>query len=370
MRARVDEVLVESSGDRLRAAVIAGGRLVDLLAEPRDRAGRPGNVHLGRVVRVMENLGAAFLDIGLADTVLLDRGKARLAEGQTLLVQIVEPPAGTKGARVSQRIALSGRGVMLLPGARGITASRRLPRDIAQRLVELAAGLKQADEGLILRTAAADAAGEAIAAEIAALRATWSDIAARAERATAPGCLHAEDALVVLLRDVAGLAPRRIVFDDRGCLRAARGHAGRLYPELADRLEFADDPLFDRYDVADALAASAEPRVPLMSGGMITVETTAALTAIDVDVGAGPGPLATNLEAAPEIARQLRLRDVGGLIVVDFVRMGARDESERVLAALRRAVANDRVKLQVLGWTAAGLVELIRPRARGAGVID
>ncbi|MBI3451828.1 MAG: ribonuclease E/G [Rhodospirillales bacterium] len=226
-----------------------------------------------------------------------------------------------------------------------------------------------------MRAGAADAGSAALAAEIAVLRAEWRDIAVRAEAAAPPACLRAADPVLRIIETFAAADPQRIILADAGAAHAAAAVTRRLYPALAARIEASREQgaLFDRHDVADALASAESRRVPLPAGGSIAVEPTEALIAIDVDTGAVAGAraaLRTNLEAATEAARQLRLRDIGGLVAIDFIRLADGAARQRVLEALRRATADDRVAVQVLGWTHGGLVELIRPRARRAETVD
>ncbi|MGQ0663661.1 MAG: ribonuclease E/G [Pseudomonadota bacterium] len=370
----IEEVLIEVGAERLRAALISKGRLVDLMIEPRRREGASSSVYIGRVVRSAPGLGAAFIDIGLARPALLDAGRARLAEG-AVLVEIVEEAAGDKGARVSRRMALAGRYVVLLPEGAGIAHSRRIAdQEARRRLALLAKGLARPGTGLIVRQAAV-AAPEAVAAEVARLSEAWRLVAARAKDATPPLCLHDDgDGLSRLLRELPAQRGR-IVFDDRATAHRARQLAEHVYPDLAPRIELGPpgEKLFERYGVAEILAGLDAPRVALPAGGEIAIEATTALTAIDVDSGQGAGAgarLDANLEAAAEIGRQVRLRDLAGLIVVDFIRLEGKADRAQVLAALGRAVAGDRRPVQVLGWTAAGLVELIRPRARTPDMIE
>jgi Rne/Rng family ribonuclease len=363
-----DEILIATEPARYRAAAVARGRLVDVMSVPRREAGGVGSIHLGRVVRRAAGMGAAFVEIGLDRPAFLNLGKDTPAEGKPAAVQIVEEAAGGKAARVATRLALEGRFAVLLPRDKGVAPSRRLDAAAARRLADLARPMLQAGEGLVLRAAAAHAARDDLAAELAALRALWQAIAAKLA-GTPPVCAHAEHGLRRILCTFAGDPAARFVAADAETARLAQRLAATIAPDLAGRIAAADEgaALFDRHGVADALAIADGSEVALPSGGRLTIETTRALSAVDVDSGGGSmaaeAVLATNLEAADELARQLRLRELGGPVVVDFIRMQRKGDHDRVRRRLARAVASDRLPVQLLGWTPGGLFELARTRA-------
>lgn len=364
----VDEVLIESAGAMLRAAAVARGELVELVEEPRQSQGAPGSLYVGRVLRHVPSLRGAFVELGLERPALLDVDKNPPAEGSAVPVQIIEAASGDKGARVSRRLTLEGHYVVFIPGGKGVSVSRKVGGEVTRRrLQEIAGRAKQAGEGLIVRAAAVDASGEAIAAEIAALRQRWFGIAGTLKSAEPPICVIDDgDGLVRLLRRYA--AASQFVFDDRATARLAERAAEGLGLMPKIEAEPAGGRLFDRHGIADLLASAQLSQLALPSGGRLTIETTAAVTAIDVDSGGAisgaDAALRTNLEAAAEIGRQIRLRDLGGVIVVDFLKTPARTTRSRVEGAMRRAVEPDRISIQVLGWTRAGLFEMIRTRTR------
>lgn len=369
----IDEVLVETAGTSLRAAAVAGGELVETASEPRQLRGAPGSIYLGRVVRRAREIGGVFLELGLARPALLDVDRDPPAEGSTLAVQVIEAAAGDKGARVTRRLAIEGRLAVLIPNGKGVSVSRRVTGEGARRrLEEIAAAAKQAGEGLIVRAAATEAAPAALTAEVEALRQRWQEIERAIKSVTAPACLLDDgDGLVRLMRRF-GQAPR-FIFDDPATARLAEKVAARL--GLSAAIETEDgDALLARYGIGDILASAQTTVLPLPSGGRLAIETTAALTAIDVDSAAGTNGaeamLRTNLEAAAEVGRQIRLRNLGGVIVVDFLKTPAKTTRGRIEAALRRALQPDRVPVQVLGWTRAGLFEMIRTRARTAAIVE
>ncbi len=371
MAETLDELLIEATPQRVRAAAIAGGRLVDLHATPRRRAGAAGGLYLGRVVRRAATMGAAFVDIGLGRPALLEIAGTPPAEGATIVVQIVEEASGDRGARVSSRVALAGRFVVLLPDGRAVAMSKRFAGADREALMGATKRALGPTMGAIVRERAAGVPPDAITHELAALTAQWTEIAHRRDRAEAPWCLlDTGDGLAEALDEFASADPRRIIVNDRAVARALTTLAEKRHPELAARIEPAQegDALFDRHDVASTLAAAEEKVVALPSGGRIVIEPTAALVAIDVDAGAAStgagGTLSVNLEAAAALALQVRLRDLCGLIAIDFIRMKRRAEQARVLTALAATTAPDRRTPQVLGFTGAGLVEMIRPRSR------
>jgi Rne/Rng family ribonuclease len=360
---RPDEILVVGEADRHRAAVLSRGRLVDVMTVPREDAGGIGSLYLGRIVRRIAAMNAAFVEIGLSQPAFLNLAKGTPAEGKPAIVQLVEAPSAGKAARVSTRIAVEGRFLVLLPREKGIAPSRRLGKPDAARLAELIRPLLQPGEGVVLRANARAATAESLATELSTLRRLWQAASARAE-GSPPRRLHAEPGLRRILCAFDS-GKTRFIFGDTGSARLARAAATTIDPAIADRIEATDEgaALFERGDVAGALAGADEPVVPLPSGGRIAVEATAALVAVDVDSGTGnPDPLATNCEAAAEVARQLRLRELGGTVLIDFIRMPAKGGRDKVERRLAEAVAIDRMAVQLLGWTRGGLFELVRAR--------
>jgi ribonuclease G len=361
-RDRISEVLIVAEAERYRAAALAEGRLVDAMTVPREAKGSVGSIYLGRVVRRAAAMNAAFVEIGLDRPAFLNLTKSTPEEGKPVVVQIVEEASPGKAPRVSTRIALEGRFVVLLPQDKGIAPSRRLNKADAARLTDLVKPMLQAGEGIVLREKARGATKAALQAELATLRSMAQAIH---RDGTPPQRLHDE------------AAPRRILcafddgnmtftFGDRESARLARAAAQTIAPDLAERIQAADegDGLFDRGDVADALAAAAAREVALPSGGRLAIDATAALVAVDVDSGGASAvaALTTNLEAASEVGRQLRLRELGGTVMVDFIRMAAKGGREKVERRLAEAVAIDRLPVQLLGWTRGGLYELVRGR--------
>lgn len=372
----IEEILVERGIGETRTALIEGGRLAELLIDREDTAPRAGQLYLGRVVRVERSLQAAFVDCGAGRHGLLPEaetsGRTLPAEGQAVLVQVMRPAMADKGARLTARPSLPGRLTIYRPLGAGVAISSRIP-DAAER-ERLSDIVAEFDGGTIVRTAAAGADGTAIARERAALLERWSDIRARADRAKAPCLIDGDGGPVErALRDHAAPSVRRILVDDAETLAAAKSYAAAQAPDLADRLARHDGPeaLFDAYEVDREIEAALEPRVNLPGGGAITIEPTTALTAIDVDSAGDVGgrdraetAFRTNLAAADEIARQIRLRGIGGNIVVDFIRMDGRRQPRRVIEALTAAFASDPAAVRIGGFSDLGLVEISRQRTR------
>lgn len=363
----VDEVLVQTEPDRYRAVAVGGGRPVDAMSVPRRSAGTVGSIYVGRVLRHAGGMNGAFVDIGLGRPAFLNLEKGTPSEGKAVAVQLVEEESPGKGPRVSMRMAIEGRFLVLLPGRKGIAPSRRLDAKDRERLVGLLEPCLHG-EGVIVRAAASQAEPSALAGELDALRRLWQDAAGRLH-GTPPLCAHAEHGLRRLLCTFGGAPAVRFVFAEPEAAHLARRLAATVALELGQRIAVAEEgrALFDRHGAADALAIAEGREVPLPSGGRMSVESTAALTAIDVDSGAAStGPetaLTTNLEAAAEIGLQLRLRELGGPVVIDFIRMSRRGDHERVRRRLTQSVESDRLAVQVLGWTQGGLFELSRARA-------
>jgi Rne/Rng family ribonuclease len=360
------EVLVVAEAGRHRAVLLADDRTADVMTVLRDASGGVGSIFLGRVVRRLPGMNAAFVEIGLERPAFLNLTKATPAEGKPVLVQVVEAASADKALRVSTRIAIEGRFVVLLPDGKGIAPSRRLGKADAARLTDLVTPMLHPGEGIVLREKARGASRAMLEAELTCLR----GLAGALDRDGAPPvCLHEEPGL---RRILCAFDDGRTIFTcgDAETARRARAAAETVAPEIADRIRGTDDGagLFDRGDVGDALASAEAREVVLPSGGRIAIEATAALVAVDVDSGASgaEGALTANLEAAAEVARQVRLRELGGTVMVDFIRMSAKGGREKVERCLAEAVAIDRLPVQLLGWTRGGLYELVR----GRGSVD
>jgi ribonuclease E len=359
--------------------------------EPDDTA-IDGNIYLGRVQNVLPGMEAAFIDIGTPKNGVLYRGDVAfdpndveeshprierlLKNGQSVLVQVTKNPIGAKGARLTQEVSLAGRFVVMVPGqpeTYGI--SKRLPDDERKRLRRVLEGLRPPDAGLIVRTAAEGATDVELRRDVERLRAQWEQISKVASRAKAPSLVYQEPTLVVrVIREEFTKEYRGVVIDDRDLYEEVRSYVEAIAPELAERVEYYDPgeeglPLYERFHVQEQLLKALDRKVWLPSGGSLIVESTEALTVIDVNTGKNVGRTnleetvyRNNLEAAEEVARQLRLRDIGGIIVIDFIDMEIRKNREDVIRAFRDALARDKTRTQVFDISELGLVEMTRKR--------
>jgi ribonuclease G len=369
------ELVIERSPFGLKGALLEDGRLVevDLLEDAvHDPAGA---IVLGRVRAVDPDLGAAFVDCGLAADAWLGARDARfiagagratpiervLCEGQEVLVQLGLGPAAGKAPRVTGDIALVGVHLVLRPRRRDVALSARLERTPAATEQQARAAALFPEGGVTLRRAASIASDAELLAELARLRAQWTQIEAAARAATPPARIHAvADPLHRLLLERIAPELERIVVGDQALLVRARAWLAEWQPALETDLVGAADP-FGATGAAEQLEQALQPSVPLAGGGSLIIQPTAAFTAIDVN-GGGRRALEANLAAAREIARQLRLRRIGGTVVVDFIDLPARAARARVLAALRAALAHDPAPVQAFSMSRFGLVEISRKR--------
>ena len=376
-------------------AVLEGRTLVEhYVSTPTDdNTSIDGNIYLGRVQNVLPGMEAAFIDIGTPKNGVLYRGdvvhdtadveggeKPRiervLRNGQSIIVQVTKNPIGHKGARLTQEVSLAGRFVVMVPGQpQTYGISKRLPDDERRRLRRVLDRLRPADAGLIVRTAAEGATEEELERDMLRLNAQWKQISDLAKRAKPGSLLYKEPPLAIrLIREEFTKEYRGVVIDQPELYEEVLGYVEAIAPELADRIEFydADDenlPVFEKFHVHEQLHKALDRKVWLPSGGSIIVERTEALTVIDVNTGKNVGAsnleetvYRNNLEAAEVIARQLRLRDIGGIIVIDFIDMETRDNREAVEEAFRHALARDKTRTQVFPISELGLLEMTRKR--------
>ena len=387
---------MERVTDQTRLAVIEEGRLCEMYIERPEAEEPVGNIYLGRVENVLPGMNAAFVDIGLDRNGFLaadDAPKAmgetfdaastaqtridRLVRpGQSILVQVTKAPTGQKGARLSHLIMLTGRSMVLMPTHRRVGLSRKLTDNSDRdRLCALSESLSgKAGVGLIVRTAAMGCSREAFQREFDALLRLWEDISRRAALGTAPKLLYrGADLALKAVRDELKDRTENLWTDDPALFEHLKSTAQVFAPEYADRvrLHAGEVPLFDLYRVDDQADKALKKRVWLKSGGFLVIEPTEALTVIDVNTGKFTGGKAVeetlfqlNCEAADEILRQLRLRDVGGIIVIDFIDMDLEEHRQALLDRLREGAAADSNRVTVAGMSALGLVELTRKKVR------
>jgi len=384
-----EEILINVTPRETRVAVVAAGVVQELLVERSSGRGLVGNIYMGRVARVLPGMQSAFIDVGLERAAFLhvadiweNREPAKpiekvLAEGQPVLVQVVKDPIGSKGARLSTQVSLAGRLLVYLPHDPHIGISQRIEDEggraqLRDRLKELL----PADEkgGFILRTLAEAASEDELRADLRYLRNLWAALRDRSQGAKAPQNLYQDLSLAQrVLRDMVGPETSRVLVDSRENFQKLAAFAQGYMPQLVGRIEHytGERPLFELYNVEDEIERALSRRVDLKSGGYLIIDQTEAMTTIDVNTGGYVGSrnfddtiFKTNLEAAQAIARQLRLRNLGGIIVLDFIDMQSEEHRTAVLEEFKRALARDRSRVTVNGFTGLGLVEMTRKRTR------
>ena len=391
-------------------AVLEGRTLIEhYVSRPADDTTQiDGNIYLGRVQNVLPGMEAAFVDIGTPKNAVLYRGDLRYDEdevgpageddskptrghlggaardarieqllrtGQSIICQVTKNPIGTKGARLTQEVSLPGRFVVLIPESETYGISKRLTDDERRRLRKILDDVKPAGHGLIVRTAADGASAEELERDVARLLRQWDNVQELAKTSRAPQLLYREPDLAVrVIREEFNRDYRGVVIDDPNLHAQVKEYVSSITPELADRVELVDPaaeplPLFERFRVHEQVHKALDRKVWLPSGGSLIIERTEALTVIDVNTGKNVGTsnleetvFRNNLEAADEIARQLRLRDIGGIIVIDFIDMEIPANRGEVIRTFREALARDKTRTQVFDISELGLVEMTRKR--------
>ena len=380
-------------------AVLEGRSLVELIvSRPSDDVAQiHGNVYLGKVQNVLPGMEAAFVDIGTPKNAVLYRGDVQydaedivdsqprieqILKGKQLIVcQVTKNPIGVKGARLTQEVSLPGRFVVLIPNSKTYGISKRLPDAERKRLRSILDRVKPAEHGLIVRTAAETATEHELRADMTRLVEQWNDIEAKAKKANGPTLLYREPPLAVrVIREEFNSDYRGVVIDDRQLYEDVRDYVQAFNPELADRVEYFDAtseglPIFEKHHVHEQIHKALDRKVWLPSGGSLIIEHTEALTVIDVNTGRNVGTsnleatvFQNNLEAAEEVAHQLRLRDIGGIIVIDFIDMEIKENRKKVVEAFRSALSRDKTRTQVFDISELGLVEMTRKRI-GEGLL-
>ncbi|MBI4512929.1 MAG: Rne/Rng family ribonuclease [Gemmatimonadetes bacterium] len=400
------QILINAASHETRVAILEDGALVELMLDRPDSARMVGDIYLGRVEAVLPGIQAAFVDIGadkaaflhvsdLADEVREENGEdesngpTRLVErgrypaiqtlakkGQPIVVQVTKEPIGTKGPRVTAQISLPGRFLVYMPESEHIGVSRKIEdRPERVRLRSLARELLPPGKGgVIIRTVGEELTRETFQRELSLLTKTWEKIHRRASHLKPPTRLHREAKLTAgLIRDVFSEKVDSLLIDNRDVYHEVRAYLESVDPDLLDRVQLYDEdaPLFDRHGIEEEIRKAFERNVDLPGGGYIVIEPTEALVSIDVNTGRYTGRkepektiLRTNLEAAREIARELRLRDIGGIIVCDFIDMEDPEDRERVLQELRTHLGRDRARTKAFEITELGLVQITRQRVR------
>ncbi len=386
------ELLVNVTPQETRVAVIENGMLQELYLEREATRGILGNIYVGRVARVMSGMQAAFIDVGIERTGFLhvkDLMVARdadvlppisevLHQGEKIIVQVVKEPVGTKGARLSGQISLAARNLVYLPDQVVAGVSQRVEDQVEkERLRAILEKLTLENViggGAIARTVAEGASEAELAMELEFLSKVWRKSLDMKASSKPPLCIYEDLPLCLrVLRDFVGDEVERIRIDSSEAFASATKFSDDMVPELSEKLELyaGERPLFDMYSVEDEIERALHRKVPLKSGGYLIIDPTEAMTTIDVNTGAYLGKnnlddtlYKTNLEAASAIARQLRLRNIGGIVIVDFIDMVNEEHKRQVMRALERSLAHDRVKTYITDMSPLGLVEVTRKRTR------
>lgn len=397
-----EEILLNVTPSEQRAAVVEHGVLQEVFIDRLSRRGLVGNIYKGRVKRVLPGMQAAFIDIGLERTAFLhasDISKPKsdetgddtitpasggpasitdlVVEGGEIMVQVLKDPMGTKGARLTTFVTLPSRYLVLLPGSQSSGVSARIEDDAERdRLRGILDEIIPDDcsDGYIVRTAAEGASYDALRADMMFLSRLWEGIRSRAGSISAGRVVHEDLPLTVrVLRDRVQHDVERILVDSEAEFDRMRTFCESFLPELTPKIELYKGrrPIFDLHGVDDEIARALDRKVPLKSGGYLIFDQTEAMTTVDVNTGAFVGSRTqedtlyrTNLEAAVAIARQLRLRNLGGIVIIDFIDMVEQSHRENVLQSLERALSADHAKYQVMPLSPLGLVEMTRKRTR------
>jgi ribonuclease E len=387
--------------DATQIAVLEGRNLIEhYVSRPADDVTQiHGNIYLGRVQNVLPGMEAAFVDIGTPKNAVLYRGDVQydaedieqkgnprieqlLKAKQAIVCQVTKNPIAHKGARLTQEVSLPGRFVVLIPNSSTYGISKRLADDERKRLRQILDRVKPAQHGIIVRTAAEGVTSDEIETDVRRLLDQWTRIDRLASQVKAPGLLYREpDMAVRVIREEFNDQYRGVVIDDPELYEEVRSYVASISPALADRVQSYDRateplPVFERHHVHEQLHKALDRKVWLPSGGSLIIEHTEALTVIDVNTGKNVGSSSleetvyrNNLEAAVEIAKQLRLRDIGGIIVIDFIDMEVRDNRDEVIRVFRDALARDKTRTQVFDISELGLVEMTRKRI-GEGLLE
>ncbi len=383
---------ITEHGERDQIAVLEGSELVQHYVTRSGATSMVGNVYLGRVQNVLPGMEAAFVDVGRGRNAVLYAGEVNwsaedldgapqriehaLKNGQPVLVQVTKDPIGGKGARLTAQISLPGRFLVLAPNSDVSGISRRLPEDERRRLKAIFKKLKPSQHGLIVRTAAEGASEEALAADLERLLEEWAAIEKRSKRAKAPAVLYEEPELTVrVVRDLfTDEEYRELVTDSPRVFGLVTDYLRAVAPEVVSKVRLHQGALsaFEEFHIVEQIHKGLDRKVWLPSGGYLVIDRTEALTVIDVNTGKSVGKtnleetvVNTNVEAAREAARQLRLRDIGGMIVIDFIDMLLEQNKKKVIDAMKEALAQDKSRSQVFDISPLGLLEVTRKRVSG-----
>ena len=398
------DILINWSPQETRVAIVESGAVQELHMERPLERGLVGNVYLGKVARVLPGMQSAFIDIGLERAAFLhvadvwqrqEGGEApmfarkdqplkpiekQIFEGQAIMVQVIKDPIGTKGARLSTQISIAGRLLVFLPQDDHVGVSQKIPpaeREALRARLQVLVGDKASGGGggFILRTNGEESSDQELSEDIAYLRKTWARIKQASVQVPAGSLLHEDlNLLQRVLRDLVGEQTQTIRIDSREQFALLQAFGREFMPAAVPKLQLykGERPIFDLYSIDEEIARALGRRVELKSGGYLIIDQTEALTTIDVNTGGFVGArnfddtiFKTNLEAAQAIARQLRLRNLGGIVIADFIDMVREEHQQAVLAEFRKQLARDRVKtMMAAGFSQLGLVEMTRKRTR------
>ncbi|MFZ3090769.1 MAG: Rne/Rng family ribonuclease [Nitrospirota bacterium] len=408
------EIIINATREETRVALLENGVITELHIDRKKERGVAGNIYKGRVLKILPGMQAAFVDIGLEKAAFLyvtevsanieeyakmmeeETGETRiefeneapkpkksapvaiedlLQEGQEIMVQVVKEPIGTKGARVTTYITLPGRYLVYMPTIEHIGISRRIEEESERkRLREILYKLKRPGSGYIIRTASEGVSEEEFNEDIGFLELLWQSIQTKRDKAAAPNLLYTDlDIIFRTVRDLFTPKVDKLVVDSREEYQKIKEFTDSYLPKLSPRVEFydKDEPIFDAYEVEMEISRALGKKIWLKSGGYIVIDHTEALTAIDVNTGRYVGKrnpeetiLKTNLEAVKEVAYQLRLRNIGGIIIIDFIDMLKEKNRKKVFNVLSEALANDKARTNILQISELGLVEMSRKRVR------
>ncbi|MFQ5679372.1 MAG: ribonuclease E/G [Gemmatimonadota bacterium] len=391
------EIIIDTARHETRVAILEDGQLVELMHERPDTRRTVGDIYLGKVEAVVPGLQAAFVDIGgekaaflhasdVAEPLEEENGERAvrryppiqdvISRGQDLLIQVTKEAIGTKGPRATTQVSLPGRFLVYMPFSTHVGVSRKIEdRDERSRLRKLARQLLDGvSGGVIVRTVGEELSRETLARELSGLMKTWKKVDRRAKSVKAPARVHEEATLTSgIIRDLFSERVDKLTVGSRELAHEVKSYLGQVSPELLERVHVyrGKVPIFDEFGIEEEIRRAFKRKVELPSGGHIVIEATEALVAIDVNTGRYTGRkdpaktiLRTNMDAAAEVCRQLRLRDVGGIIVVDFIDMEETADREQVVQEMRSRLGRDRARTKVFGISELGLLEMSRQRVR------
>ncbi len=392
------ELLINVTPSETRVAQVENGMLQELHLERQSTTGIVGNIYLGKVSRVLPGMQAAFVDIGMekaaflhaSDIITYDEEKDQISphsntardikelvrEGQKIIVQVVKDPLGTKGARLTTDITLPSRYLVFMPDANHVGVSQRIENDSERsRLKSIVENhYEEGQGGFIVRTAAEGAEEDELAQDAVFLKKLWQKIIKKKKKTRNQAVLYEDLSLAFrIIRDFIANELERVRVDSKLMYGELKAFTEEFCPSISDKLEYypGERPIFDMFDVETEIKRALDKKVDLKSGGYLIIDQTEAITTIDVNTGAFVGHRSledtifnTNSEATQAIARQLRLRNLGGIIIIDFIDMESEDHRRRVLHSLEIALSKDRAKTNINGFSALGLVEMTRKRTR------